>query len=256
MLIGMVHLLPLPGSPGFKGSVETIEERALKDAIKLEKAGFDAVIVENFGDQPFTVGSFGKEALVTMTRIVTKIIDSISLRVGINIEFNCWEDEIMMAKFTGASFVRIEVLSERRFHPCGVVEPCLAQFLRLRERLDARDIELYADVEVKHTYPLVEIPKDEIIHFIHEYADAIIYTGEKTGVPPSLKDVQHMRSIVSKKLLVGSGINVENAREFLAYSDGLIVGSSIKVNGNVFNEVSLERAKTLADSIKNKEVVK
>jgi len=34
------------------------------------------------------------------------------------------------------------------------------------------------------------------------------------------------------------------------------VGSSIKVNGNVFNEVSLERAKALADSIKNKEVVK
>ncbi|MBT7501638.1 MAG: phosphorybosylanthranilate isomerase, partial [Gemmatimonadales bacterium] len=52
-LIGMVHLLPLPGSPRWGGSMHRVLDRAEADANALAKAGFDGVIVENFGDVPF-----------------------------------------------------------------------------------------------------------------------------------------------------------------------------------------------------------
>jgi uncharacterized protein len=42
VLIGMVHLLPLPGSPRWGGSMEEVVERAVADARALEAGGFHA----------------------------------------------------------------------------------------------------------------------------------------------------------------------------------------------------------------------
>ena len=51
-VIGMVHCLPLPTTAGFDGDYQKILDRAVQDAVTLEKAGVDAVIVENMGDNP------------------------------------------------------------------------------------------------------------------------------------------------------------------------------------------------------------
>lgn len=46
-IIGMIHLLPLPGAPGWSGSMKAVLERALADAEALVEAGFHGLIVEN-----------------------------------------------------------------------------------------------------------------------------------------------------------------------------------------------------------------
>ena len=53
-IIGVVHLKPLPGTPLYKGDLGEILERALKDAEALYAGGVDGIIVENYGDKPFT----------------------------------------------------------------------------------------------------------------------------------------------------------------------------------------------------------
>ena len=50
VIIGMVHLLPLPGSPAYQGDLEKVYEAGLKDLRALEKGGAGALIIENFGD--------------------------------------------------------------------------------------------------------------------------------------------------------------------------------------------------------------
>lgn len=52
-LIGVVHLPPLPGSPGFAGDLDHVVVTAATDARLLAEAGLDRLIVENFGDAPF-----------------------------------------------------------------------------------------------------------------------------------------------------------------------------------------------------------
>ena len=49
----MVHLEPLPGAPGYQGSMSDIVDRARSDAQLLAEAGFEGIMVENFGDAPF-----------------------------------------------------------------------------------------------------------------------------------------------------------------------------------------------------------
>src|SRR6476469_1914490 len=51
-LIGMVHLLPLPGAPRWGGSMDAVVERALSDAAALQAAGLDGLMVENYNDAP------------------------------------------------------------------------------------------------------------------------------------------------------------------------------------------------------------
>ena len=56
-VVGMVHLWPLPGAPGYSGyGVRTIIDHALRDAEELVKGGVDGLIVENMWDLPYYVG--------------------------------------------------------------------------------------------------------------------------------------------------------------------------------------------------------
>ena len=43
-VIGMVHLLPLPGSPRWQGNMDQVLERAGQDARHYQDAGFHAVL--------------------------------------------------------------------------------------------------------------------------------------------------------------------------------------------------------------------
>ena len=55
-IIGMVHLRPLPGSPGYDPvsmGMDKILENAVEEAKKLEAAGVDGVQVENMWDIPY-----------------------------------------------------------------------------------------------------------------------------------------------------------------------------------------------------------
>jgi predicted TIM-barrel enzyme len=62
-LVGMVHLIPLPGSPGWGGSTNAVLDAALRDARALIEGGIDAIIVENMGDVPYLRGRVEPETV-------------------------------------------------------------------------------------------------------------------------------------------------------------------------------------------------
>ena len=49
-LIGVLHLLPLPGAPTPSPGLLEVEERAVADAQVLWSGGFRAAILENLGE--------------------------------------------------------------------------------------------------------------------------------------------------------------------------------------------------------------
>src|SRR5262245_37905564 len=56
-LIGVLHVLPLPGTASSSHSVAQIVERAVAEARKYEEAGFNGLILENMHDRPYLKGS-------------------------------------------------------------------------------------------------------------------------------------------------------------------------------------------------------
>src|SRR5665647_724564 len=54
-VLGMVHCLPLPGTPKFAGDMAGIIEQAVGEGQTLERGSVYAVIVENMGDDHFGI---------------------------------------------------------------------------------------------------------------------------------------------------------------------------------------------------------
>src|SRR5689334_1926197 len=78
VLLGVVHLGPLPGAPG-AGSrparrvLDDVLESALADLRALESGSLDGAIVENFGDAPFFAERVPAATIAAMTAIAVEL---------------------------------------------------------------------------------------------------------------------------------------------------------------------------------------
>ena len=116
------------------------------------------------------------------------------------------------------------------------------------------DTLVFADVDVKHSVPLVREPiEDLVLRCKEEGADAVVLTGTKTGENAKIEDIISVKEKIgnSYPLIVGSGIKSSTINDYLKYVDGVIVGSSIKKDGNVRNAVDSNRVKELVKNYNN-----
>jgi len=247
VLIGVVHLLPLPGSPDYDGGVDAIYERGLADARAYQAAGFDGLIVENHGDIPFSKPEdIGPETAAHMAVASDRIRRETGLPIGVNVLANGALHAIAIASAAGARFVRVNQWANAYVANEGLIEGAAARASRYRRHLDARDLRVFADAHVKHgahaivqDRPVAELVRD--VEFFN--ADVVIATGQRTGHAADLGYIVEIRRATSLPTLVGSGVTPQNVRDILAIVDGAIVASSLKVDGAWWNPVDPDRAK-------------
>ncbi|MFZ1729004.1 MAG: BtpA/SgcQ family protein [Bacteroidota bacterium] len=230
-LIGMTHLLPLPGSPGYGGSREHIFDRAMADARILQEAGFDAILVENFGDAPFAKTDAGKHVVADMTAIITALQREITIPIGVQVLRNDAGGALAIAAATGARFIRVNVHSGAMVTDQGLIEGRADETLRFRHAIDARNISILADVFVKHGTPLAPSSLANAVRDTVErgLADGVIVSGNGTGEAADLEDVQTAATNTAAPVFVGSGVRLDTLSETLSLAHGVIVGTSIKV---------------------------
>jgi membrane complex biogenesis BtpA family protein len=246
LLVGMVHLPALPGSPGCNHTMQSIEEAALRDARILEAAGFDAVIVENFGDVPFHGEQVEPVTVAAMTRIVCALRrERPHLRLGVNVLRNDAGAALSIAVAAQAAFVRVNVHVGAAATDQGVLQGRASETLRLRRALQA-EVAIWADVHVKHGRSLAhETVADEARDAVERgRADALIVTGRGTGWSTDIDELRSVRALqLGVPLLVGSGVTEQSLDLYLREADGVIVGSALKEDGRASGAVDAERAR-------------
>ena len=244
-IIGMVHLWPLPGSPGYAGhGMDTILQQARRDTELLLEGGVDGLIVENMWDLPYYVGSDVQIEAVTAQAVAARAIaEMVDVPVGVNVIHNGWEAELAIAVAAGLDFMRICILTGARLWDTGDLNAgCAADLLRRRKELGAEHLKLFADVDKKHSVPFPGLDLETHIEWTEFYrADALIVSGRMTGDAPPLDKVRRAKEAATRPILMGSGTTAENIADFLQYADGAIVGSSLKVDGVAENAVDLGR---------------
>ncbi|MCX7750952.1 MAG: BtpA/SgcQ family protein [Candidatus Bipolaricaulota bacterium] len=240
-ILGVVHLLPLPGSPRWGGDLRAVVERAVADAQALVEGGADGLVVENFGDLPFPKKA-GKATVAAMTAVAGKVVGAVGIPVGVNVLRSDGEAALAIAHATGARFIRVNVFSGVAFTDGGVIEGEAAELLRLRATLRA-EVAVLADVHVKHAVhlgTLAEAARDAA----RNGPDALIVTGSATGAAADPEDVTTVQRASGLPVLVGSGITPENLPRF-AHADGFLVGTALKVDGVTANPVDPSRVRAL-----------
>lgn len=249
-VIGMVHFLPLIGSPKYAGSVKEIIDRAVRDAKTLETAGFDGIIVENYGDVPFYPDNVPVETIACMTRVASEVITATSLPVGVNVLRNDARAALAIAASVGAEFIRTNVHVGVTTSEQGFLFGKAHKVLRYRSTLKSKCL-IFADVSVKHSYPLVEQSVDDLVKDVSErgLADAVIVTGQRIGAGIDIKFLEKVAEKTDRPVFVGSGVTSENIAAILAIADGVIVGTSLKNESKTVNSVDARKAEELLKAV-------
>ncbi|WP_435360305.1 BtpA/SgcQ family protein [Haloarchaeobius sp. DFWS5] len=250
-VVGMVHLLPLPGAPRFDGDRASVRESMLTDARALEAGGVDAIMVENFGDAPFYPDDVPKHTVAEMASLCTELIDAVDVPVGVNVLRNDAEAALSIAAAVGARFVRVNVHTGATVTDQGLLQGQAHETMRLRERLDA-DIAVLADIAVKHATPLGDRPMREELADACErgLVDGVVVSGSGTGSPTSHDVLESARDLLDERfpetpLFVGSGVTRQSVGQTLELADGVVVGTALKTDGETTNPVDEARVSDL-----------
>lgn len=247
-VVGMVHLAPLPGAPGYQGDMARVLERAAADADVLAAAGMDGILVENFGDVPFYPGPVRPETVAALACAVTRVrAVAGTLPVGVNVLRNDPRGALAVAAATGAAFIRVNVHAGTMWTDQGPIVGSAPDTIRARDVL-APACAVLADVHVKHAVPpagedLCEAASNT---WHRALADALVVSGSGTGSPTDPDRLQRVaRAVPEAPVWVGSGVSPDTLADLWPNADGFIVGSWIEEGGQAGAPVDPSRARQL-----------
>ena len=242
-IIGVVHLLPLPSSARWGGSLQAVIDRAEQEATALASGGVDGIMIENFFDAPFVKDQVNGAVISAMTLIIQRLKSIITLPMGVNVLRNDALSGMAIAACTQAQFIRVNVLTGVMATDQGFIEGKANELLRYRRELGC-DVQIFADMLVKHARPLsntnLTIAVQEAID--RGLADAVILSGWVTGDPPNLEDLELAKAAAKgTPVLIGSGATWENIGTLIKAADGVIVSSSLKRQGKIEQAIDPNR---------------
>ena len=252
-IIAMVHLSALPGSPLYnsKGGLNLIIENARNDIKALQKAGVDAIMFGNENDRPYEL-EVNVSSTATMAYVIGLLKEEISVPFGVNV---LWDpiSTIALAASTNANFVR-EIFTGTYASDMGIWSPDAGKAMRYRNSLGRKDIQMYYNISAEFAYSLdrrtiAERAESTVFSSI---PDAILVSGQITGQVAKLDEIKEVSKIIPKTpVLANTGVNYNNVEDILMATDGVIIGSSLKVNGDTWKNVDPKRAKKFMNKVKS-----
>lgn len=249
MIIAMVHVGALPGTPNHRDSLKRVIDQAVAEACLLEKHGFDAILIENMHDIPYLNGHVGPEIVAAMTAVGCAIRAAVRLPLGVQILAAANHAAMGVALAVDAAFVRVENFVFAHVADEGLMASAAAgPLLRFRRQIGAENIRIFADIKKKHaahtlTGDISIAEAAEAAAFFQ--ADGLIVTGAATGRPASIADLESVQRAVDLPVIVGSGATPDLLAEQWPHADGFIVGSFLKRGGRWQSTVDPGRVRAL-----------
>ena len=152
---------------------------------------------------------------------------------GLNILGDHAQSFALASKY-GAKFIQIDSV-------CGDLPPDeeISYVYELNEYRKHYDGIVLGGVRFKYYEVLSGRSLSEDLILGMERCDAIVCTGSGTGIVTPIDKVKQFKTTVGHfPIIVGAGINLENAAETMEICDGMIVGSWFKCNHDAYNMVN------------------
>ncbi|XP_039769398.1 uncharacterized protein F13E9.13, mitochondrial-like [Ornithorhynchus anatinus] len=252
VVIGMVHVKALPGTPRNSLPSARIVAEARREAEIYRDAGIDGLIVENTHDLPYTA-SAGPEVTATMTAVCAAVrMTCPRLPLGVQVLCSANQEAVAVALAAGCDFIRAEGFVFSHVADEGFVNACAGDLLRYRRRIGAEHVQIFADIKKKHSAHALtaDVSVSETAKAAEFFlADGVILTGPATGVEADPGELHEVEQAVNIPLLIGSGVTLENVKSYLN-ANALIIGSYFKEGGYWANQIDPTRVKTFMDHVR------
>lgn len=250
-VIAMAHLPAMPGTPRYNPamSLDVLVDHVRADIQHLLAAGVDAIMFCNEDDRPYQFQA-GPEAIALMARVVTELRPT-DRPFGVDY---LWDAKAAMAvaAATGAQFIR-EVVTGVYESDMGLWQPDAAELYRFRHAIHADHVKVLANITPEFASPLGSrsIGQRAKSAVVSTLVDAILIAGAMAGAEPDYAAVKEAQEAVGGQVpvVLNTGARVNNIARYLHVADGVIVGSSLKVDGYTWNPVDPARARAFMDAV-------
>ena len=242
-IIGCLHLRALPGSPRWDSSFSIQEHIDLmsEQARILMDLGYDAAVFANEADIPY-VQSVSPAVIATYTRIVTEVKKELTIPFGIGVLLDPIAT-LYIASATGAAFCR-GAFSLNAVSDYGAVNRNPGEIWRYAKSIGAENIPVYTGIEA-HSGTLLDTRKVEDIYLsgvINLPIAGYIVSGPGKTPPEETVMARCKRVNPNIPIIFNNGSTPENVKGMLPYCDAVLVGTSIKRDGYLYNEIDRDRA--------------
>lgn len=251
-LVGAVHVPALPGSADYAGDISKIIETTVLDSVAYVKGGCDALIIENMHDVPYLNGAVEPETVAAMTACIIAAKKEVTVPLGVQLLAAANLHSLAVALACGLDFIRVEGFVFAHVGDEGLHQSSAAALVRKRAALKANHIKIFADIKKKHSSHAItaDLSLGECAHAAEFFkADGVIVTGGRTGEAPDREYLEEAKKEVKIPVLIGSGVSAENVGQYKDLANALIVGSSLKKDGNWQNPVDINRVQKLKQAI-------
>ncbi|SBW09321.1 conserved hypothetical protein [uncultured Eubacteriales bacterium] len=243
-LIGCLHMAALPGSY-YADPAMTYRDhinRLKEDAKVLMGEGFDACVFANEGDRPY-LSNVGPETVASYVRIATEVAETITIPYGCGVLIDPIAT-LAVAKAIDAKFVRTYVTGTynglfgwQEFNP--------GEIFRYQKNIEAEHVKVYTYFEPHAGTGMDQRPvEDQVDAGVMNLPIAgVLMGGPRAGLPPQASSLGRLKDRFPQvPVILGSGGRVDNIAELLGIADGVIIGTSIKKDGILWNQVDAQRA--------------
>jgi hypothetical protein len=252
-VIAMVHFPPLPGTPLYddRESLSPILRRVAHDVDALQTGGVDGLMFCNENDRPYVMKA-DPVGVAVMARTIGELLPRIRLPFGIDV---IWDPvaAIAIAKATGGQWVR-EVFTGAYASDMGLWDTHCGETLRYRKYIDASHVRLLFNICGEFAAPVAPRGLPDVARSVSfsSIPDALCISGAMTGAEVSCEDLaQVKRAVPHMVVFANTGTRVDNVAEKLSVADGVIVGTSLKVDGNTWNPVDAERVVAFMSQVRS-----
>jgi membrane complex biogenesis BtpA family protein len=251
-VIAMLHLMALPGDPGFdaKGGMEAIIARAAGELKDLQDGGVDAVMFSNEFSLPYLTKTEPITA-ISMARIIGELKPLIRVPFGVNV---LWDGtaSIDLAVGTGAAFVR-EIFTGVYASDFGLWDTNVGAAARHRARMGGSGVKLLFNIVPESASYLVHRDIESITNttVFATLPDGLCVSGLTAGSPTDTQILTKVKAAAGNTpVFVNTGVKAANAAEQLAIADGAVVGTFFKKDGVFENPVDKARVIELMSAVK------
>ena len=249
-LIAMCHLLGLPGRPrhDLDGGLPAIVEGLAHDVDALQDAGVDGLLFCNENDIPYQL-EVGPEVAASMAAAIARIGSRIQVPFGVDI---LWDPKatLAVARATGAAFVR-EVFTGVYESDMGLMAPSFGDLAGYRNAIGADGVAVFTNITPEFSRSVSGRPiGDRARSAAYLGVDALLVSGQMAGVSAEMDDLRAAKAAVGDlPVLANTGVTHDNMASVLEVADGVIVGTSLKVEGSTWNAVDPRRARHATELI-------
>ncbi len=248
-VVAMLHFPALPGRPRHNRELGRahLVDIVGRDLETLQEAGVDGVLFCNEADIPYQL-VVGPEIPAAMAAIIGELRTSVRVPFGVNILWDA-KASLAVARATGAGFIR-EVLTGVYESDLGLIAPSIGDLAGYRTAIAADEVALFDNISPEFSSALGSRSiADRARGAAFLGVDAILISGPAAGVPSSMSDLQNAKDAVPDvPVFANTGVSADRLAEIFAVADGVIVGTSLKIDGNTWGSVDPARAGRLMET--------